>query len=58
LKPAWANSSQDPISEKTQNKKRAGGVAQVVEHLPSKYEAVSSSHNTDKNKQKQQQMNN
>jgi hypothetical protein len=29
LKPAWANSSQDPISKKL-IKKRAGGVAQGV----------------------------
>jgi hypothetical protein len=31
LKPAWANSSQDPISKKKKTfKKRAGGVAQGV----------------------------
>jgi hypothetical protein len=30
LKPAWANSSQDPISKNTHHKKRAGGVAQGV----------------------------
>jgi hypothetical protein len=30
-----ANSSQDPIS-----KNLTGGVAQVLEHLPSKYEAL------------------
>jgi hypothetical protein len=28
--PAWANSSQDPISKKTHHKKRSGGVAQGV----------------------------
>jgi hypothetical protein len=27
-KPAWANSSQDPVSKKPITKKRAGGVAQ------------------------------
>jgi hypothetical protein len=32
---SWANSSQDPIS-KNPSQKRAGGVAQVVESLPSK----------------------
>jgi hypothetical protein len=30
LKPAWANSLQDPISKNTQHKKGAGGVAQGV----------------------------
>jgi hypothetical protein len=29
-KPAWANSSQEPISKKIHHKKRAGGVAQGV----------------------------
>jgi hypothetical protein len=37
-KPAWANSSRDPISENP-FPKRAGGGAQVVECLPSKCEA-------------------
>jgi hypothetical protein len=32
--PAWANSFQDPISKKPVIRKRAGGVAQVVELLP------------------------
>jgi hypothetical protein len=29
-RPAWANSSPDPILKKTHHKKRAGGVAQGV----------------------------
>jgi hypothetical protein len=42
-KPAWANSSQDPISKilehiHTHKNKRAGRVAQVVEHLPYSHE--------------------
>jgi hypothetical protein len=41
-RPIWANSSVDPIS-KIPNTKRAGGVAQVVEHLLSKCEALGSS---------------
>jgi hypothetical protein len=39
----------DPISKIT-NTKRAGGVAQVVEHLPSKFEALSSNPNYRKKK--------
>jgi hypothetical protein len=35
----------DPISKIT-NAKRAGGVAQRVEHLPSKHKALSSTPNT------------
>jgi hypothetical protein len=31
LKPAWANSSQDPISKKTHHKKGVGGMAQGVD---------------------------
>jgi hypothetical protein len=38
-KPAWANSLQDPIL-KNPTQKRAGGVTQVVERLPSKHEAL------------------
>jgi hypothetical protein len=40
VKPAPANSLQDPVS-KILNKNRAGGVAQVVERLPSKCKALS-----------------
>jgi hypothetical protein len=85
LKPAWANSSWDPISEKLNpalecrsvvehtwgsvfdpstkkerkgrekkrklpNPKKAGRVAQVVERLPSKYEALSSNSKMQKKK--------
>jgi hypothetical protein len=39
--------SQDPISENTQHK-RAGEVTQMVEHLPSKCEALSSNASTAK----------
>jgi hypothetical protein len=35
-RPAWTNSSQDPILKKIHHKKRAGRVVQVVESLPSK----------------------
>jgi hypothetical protein len=49
LKPVWANSSQDPISKMLSTKKKwTGGVAYVVEHLPSKHEALNSSPNTTK----------
>jgi hypothetical protein len=41
LKPAQANSSRDPISRKLITKK-ADGVTQVIECLPSKHEALSS----------------
>jgi hypothetical protein len=44
-KPARTNSSQDPIL-KTPNTKKDGGVVQVVEHLPSKCEALSSHQNS------------
>jgi hypothetical protein len=40
-RPAWANSSRD-LSQKTLHKNRASGVAQVVECLLSKGEALSS----------------
>jgi hypothetical protein len=38
LRPAQENSSQDHISKIPNRKKRAGGMAQVVECLPSKHE--------------------
>jgi hypothetical protein len=42
-RPAWANSPRDPISKITRAKRtRAGGVAQVVELLLCKCEALSS----------------
>jgi hypothetical protein len=40
-KPAWANSSRDPISKITRAKE-AGGMAQVVEHLLCKHTALGS----------------
>jgi hypothetical protein len=48
---ARANSLQDPIS-KVLNTKRAEGVAQGVERLPTKCEAVSSNPSTTKKKKK------
>jgi hypothetical protein len=45
-KPVWANSSRDPIFKNPNTKKRAEGLTranQVVECLPSKHEALSSS---------------
>jgi hypothetical protein len=50
-KPAQANSSPEPIL-KSPSPKRAGKVAQMVEHLPSKVEALNSSPNTAKEKKK------
>jgi hypothetical protein len=41
LKPTWAKKKQGPIS-KTPTQNMAGGVTQVVEHLPSKGEDLSS----------------
>jgi hypothetical protein len=41
-KPAWANSSGDPISKNPSQKNRAGRVTQVIEHLLSKHKALSS----------------
>jgi hypothetical protein len=38
-KPAWANSLRDPMS-KYPTQEGAGGVAQVVEQLPSKHETL------------------
>jgi hypothetical protein len=46
-KPAWANRSQDPIS-KIPSTKKAGRVAQVVKHLSSKHEDLSSNPSTTK----------
>jgi hypothetical protein len=48
-KPSQANKLQDPILKKN-NTKRAGTVAQVVEHLPSKCEVLSSYSNVAKKK--------
>jgi hypothetical protein len=57
-KPAWANSSQEPTSKNTQHKKtKAGGVPQVVEHLPSKCEARSSNPSIGKKKEKESKKN-
>jgi hypothetical protein len=49
LKPTWANSC-ETLSEKYPIQNRAGRVAQVIELLPSKCEAMSSSLSTDKKK--------
>jgi hypothetical protein len=49
LRPARANSSQDPIS-KLSTQKRADGEAQVIEHLTSMHEARSSNPVSSKNK--------
>jgi hypothetical protein len=38
------------------NKKRPGGVAQVVEHLPNKREALSSNYSADKKKKKKEKL--
>jgi hypothetical protein len=50
-KPVWTNSLRDSISEYP-IQKRAGGVAQVVEHLPSKCEAKFKPHCCQKNQNK------
>jgi hypothetical protein len=54
-KPARAKRQRDPISKKKNQKKptgnHTGGVAQVTEHLPSKYKALSSSPRTSKRRQ-------
>jgi hypothetical protein len=52
LKPVQANSSRDPISIKTQHKKRAGRVSQLAQCLPSKHEALSSNPSAAKKKKK------
>jgi hypothetical protein len=49
----WANSLRDPISNKQKKKNHktgAGGVAQVVECLPSKHKTLSSNPSTGKKK--------
>jgi hypothetical protein len=56
LKLAWEISSQDPISKKnlkkSTHKKEAGGMAQKVKCLSSKYEALSSNPHTAKREKK------
>jgi hypothetical protein len=47
----WANSSRDPIS-KIPNTKQCWRMGQVVEHLPSKREALSSNFTTEDKKKK------
>jgi hypothetical protein len=42
---AWSDKKQDPISKVT-HEKRAGRVAQVVEHLPGEHKALSSTSST------------
>jgi hypothetical protein len=49
-KPSQANGSQDPILKKYSTQKWAGGVVQIVEHLPNKCEALSSNPSTEKKK--------
>jgi hypothetical protein len=61
-KPAWANISRDPVLKMsntythththTHTKTRAGGVAQAIECLPSKYEALSSKPSTTREKKR------
>jgi hypothetical protein len=46
-----------PYLENTQHKKRAGEAAKVVEHLPNKYEALSSNPHTAKKKKKKKRNN-
>jgi hypothetical protein len=55
LKPAQANSSQDPISKKPNT--GASGVAQVVERLPNKYKAMSLNPSTAKKKKRKKERN-
>jgi hypothetical protein len=45
---------QEILSRKYPTQKRAGRVAQVVEHLPSKYEALSSNSSTEKKKKERE----
>jgi hypothetical protein len=54
LKPVWANSLQDPIS-KIPNI-RVGRVSQVVQHLPSKCEALSSKPSTAKRERERERI--
>jgi hypothetical protein len=53
-RPAQTNSSQDPISKIPNRKKRAGGVDQEVEHLPSKCEILSSNPSIKKKKKEKE----
>jgi hypothetical protein len=46
------------LSKKQTKAKRVGGVTQVVEHLPSKHEALSSNSSTAKKQQEEQQQKN
>jgi hypothetical protein len=48
----WANSLGEILSQKCTIQNKAGGVAQVVEHLPSKCESLSSNSNTAKKRKK------
>jgi hypothetical protein len=50
-KSAQGNSSRDPIS-KNPSQKRAIGVVQVIEHLPSKHEMLCSNPSAAKKKKK------
>jgi hypothetical protein len=50
-----ANNSQDPIT-KISNTKRTGRVAQVIQHLPSKREALISNTSTTKKKKKKSEL--
>jgi hypothetical protein len=54
LKLAQADGSRDPILKKTQHKNRAGRVAQFIELLSSKYEALSSNPMQKKKKEKRE----
>jgi hypothetical protein len=47
---------QESLSEKHTRSQRAGGATQVVEHLPSKHQALNSSPNTAKKKKKKKPM--
>jgi hypothetical protein len=46
------------LSKKQTKAKRVGGVTQVVEHLPSKHEALSSNSSTAKKQQEERQQKN
>jgi hypothetical protein len=43
----WSGQKHETLSENQKKSKRVGGMAQVVEHLPSKYKAPSSIHNSE-----------
>jgi hypothetical protein len=49
---AWAKSSRDPILKITNTQKKAGKVAQLIDNLPSKCRALSSSPSTTKKNKK------